>query len=72
MKICGVYDPTSILFFDDSVRNIDQANATGIRGVLVGLTQRDNRSLKKICSTADRKIDLITDMEVNFPELFLN
>lgn len=68
MKIAGVRDPATCLFFDDSVRNIRTARDIGWRAVLVGRVGRDNG--QPISSEhAELELDRIHDLPKVFPDL---
>ena len=69
LKVAGVEDAETCLFFDDSVKNIKTARSMGIRPVLVGLKARDTG--KPITSEyAEHEINRIHDIPTILPELF--
>ena len=72
MRVVGIEagHGESVVFFDDSTKNIEAARKVGWRSVLVGKVGRDCGT---IISTAhaEHEIDRIHDMPKVFPELFL-
>ena len=69
LKVAGVEDAETCLFFDDSVKNIKTARSMGIRPVLVGLKARDTG--KPVTSEhAEHEINRIHDIPTILPELF--
>ena len=72
MHVVGIEDGhgESVIFFDDSTKNIEAARQVGWRSILVGKVGRDCGTI--ISSThAEHEIDRIHDMPMIFPELFL-
>lgn len=62
MEQCGISDPTTVLFLDDSARNLAGAKSLGMTTVLVGRTER--------CDGADFAIQTLTDLPKVLPGLF--
>eukprot|EP00537_Pseudo-nitzschia_pungens_P007627 CAMPEP_0172361216 /NCGR_PEP_ID=MMETSP1060-20121228/5082_1 /TAXON_ID=37318 /ORGANISM="Pseudo-nitzschia pungens, Strain cf. cingulata" /LENGTH=490 /DNA_ID=CAMNT_0013083409 /DNA_START=102 /DNA_END=1574 /DNA_ORIENTATION=- len=69
MKIASVTDPETVLFLDDSVKNIRVARSMGIRSFLVGRTARD--PTKTVTTEdAEHEIDRIHEFPSVVPEIF--
>jgi len=69
MKIAGVEDPESCIFFDDSLKNLEAARQIGWRAVLVGRVGRDSGDTVS-SPNAEHEIDQIHELQFIFPELF--
>ncbi len=69
LKIAGVKNSETCLFFDDSTKNIKTARSLGIRSILVGLVGRDC-GLAVTSEHAEHEIDRIHDIPTILPEIF--
>ena len=69
LNIANVEDPETVLFFDDSIKNIRVARSMGIRSFLVGRVGRDSG---KVITTedAEHELDRIHDFPRVVPEIF--
>mmetsp|Transcript_17230 Transcript_17230/g.35656 ORF Transcript_17230/g.35656 Transcript_17230/m.35656 type:complete len:577 (-) Transcript_17230:492-2222(-) len=69
LRIANVQDPETVLFLDDSVKNIKVARSMGIRSFLVG---RMGRDCGQTITTehAEHEIDRIHDFPKVVPEIF--
>ena len=70
MRFANVSDPSSCLFFDDSVKNIAVGAKIGWRCVLVGRVGRDCGELISANGSAEYEIERIHEFPKIFPELF--
>lgn len=69
MDIADVQDPETVLFLDDSVKNIAVGRSLGMRSILVGRVGRDDG--RPVSSEhAEQEIDRIHDLSKVVPELF--
>ena len=69
LKIANVEDPETVLFLDDSIKNIKVARSMGIRSFLVGRVGRD---CGQVITTedAEHELDRIHDLPKVVPEIF--
>ena len=71
MRIAGVSNPSSCLFFDDSTKNIAMGARMGWRCVLVGRVGRDCGSTIHSNGAAEHEVDRIHELPNIMPELFV-
>ena len=69
LKIANAKDPESVLFLDDSVKNLRVARSMGIRSFLVGRVGRDCGQVVT-SEDAENEIDIIHDFPKVVPEIF--
>jgi pyrimidine 5'-nucleotidase len=69
LKIANVEDPETVLFLDDSIKNIKVARSMGIRSFLVGRVGRDCGQAITT-EDAEHELDRIHDLRKVMPELF--
>mmetsp|Transcript_17523 Transcript_17523/g.36031 ORF Transcript_17523/g.36031 Transcript_17523/m.36031 type:complete len:234 (-) Transcript_17523:216-917(-) len=71
LKVVGVEDPGSVLFFDDSLKNIEGGNSMGIRSFLVGKVghPKDGKTAKT-SEHAEKVLESIHDLPTAVPEIF--
>jgi len=62
LALAGETDPTTCVFFDDSVRNLSPARHLGLTTVLVGSDEPD--------PTANYSISSLKDLPIAFPQLW--
>lgn len=69
LRIANASDPETVLFLDDSVKNIKVARSMGIRSFLVGRIGRDSG---RVITTEDAELELdrIHDFRRAVPEIF--
>lgn len=69
LRIANINDPESVLFLDDSIKNIQVARSMGIRSFLVGRVGRD---CGQTITTehAEHEIDRIHELPTVVPEIF--
>ena len=70
MHVAGVSNPSSCLFFDDSIQNIAMGAHMGWRCVLVGRIGRDCGSTIHSNGAAEHEVDKIHELPSILPELF--
>jgi putative hydrolase of the HAD superfamily/pyrimidine and pyridine-specific 5'-nucleotidase len=69
LKIANVEDPETVLFLDDSIKNIKVARSMGIRSFLVGRVGRDCGQAITT-EDAEHELDRIHDLPKVLPEIF--
>mmetsp|Transcript_50142 Transcript_50142/g.103216 ORF Transcript_50142/g.103216 Transcript_50142/m.103216 type:complete len:341 (-) Transcript_50142:291-1313(-) len=69
LKIANVEDPETVLFLDDSIKNIKVGRSMGIRSFLVGRVGRDSGQVITT-EDAEQEFDRIHDFPKVVPEIF--